>query len=648
MAIVKMSKFSLLTFGAKKEELLHELQKFQYVHFLNLKENEDLLEIGLEKIEVPERIASINDEIKNVSYVIDLLTRYSEKKSGLQSLKEGMETLEFPELEERAQRINYRGILEKIHGLDQQKKRIEQEIAAIEDEIAELTPWETLDISFAELYSFKQCQTFLGLIPKKRMERFQDDFADLALAYYEIVHTDSENAYILVLSHRSIIDEALELLKNHSFARVEFSYSTKPAEQIDSLKSKVKKLHDELVKIEDDFVNLSSHLPEFEIVYEYLMNKKIRVSAQENFLKSQQIVVIEGYIPTDMENEFHDIVKRELGNIYYLELKEADRNDPDVPILLTNSKFSGAFESLTSMYALPKYNEIDPTPLFALFYCIFFGMMVADFGYGLILWLGTAVILRFFKLAEKQKKTIRFFHYLSYATMFWGVIYGSFLGGIIELPALINPSEQYNHVLILSIALGIIHIFYALGIQGYIYLRDGKPLDALYDVGFWYMLLGGAIIYLTGMFVPRIASYENIALTIMGIGAVGIVLTGGRDKKTIGSKLIGGLYSLYGVSSYVGDFVSYSRLMALGLSGGFIASAINLMVRMLINIGFVGWIFGILVFIIGQAFNIFLSCLSGYVHTIRLTYVEFFGKFYEGGGKSFRLFRSEPKYIDLK
>ena len=388
MAIVKMSKFSLLTFAAKKEELLHELQKFQYVHFLNLKENEDLLEIGLEKIEVPERIASINDEIKNVSFAIDLLARYAEKKSGLQSLKEGREALEFPELEERAQRINYRGIFEKIHGLDQEKKRIEQEITAIEDEIAQLTPWETLDISFAELYSFKKCQAFLGLIPKKRIERFQADFSDLALTYYEIVHTDSENAYILVLSHHSIMDETLERLKNHSFAHVEFPYTTKPAERISSLKSKVEKLQDEVAKIEDEFVNLSSHLPDFEIVYEYLMNKKIRVSAQENFLKSQQIVVIEGYIPTDRENEFHEIVKRELGNIYYLELKEADRNDPDVPILLSNSKFSGAFESLTSMYALPKYNEIDPTPLFAFFYCIFFGMMVADFGYGLILWLG--------------------------------------------------------------------------------------------------------------------------------------------------------------------------------------------------------------------------------------------------------------------
>jgi len=129
---------------------------------------------------------------------------------------------------------------------------------------------------------------------------------------------------------------------------------------------------------------------------------------------------------------------------------------------------------------------------------------------------------------------------------------------------------------------------------------------------------------------------------------VGIILTGGRDNSSVAGKLAGGLYSLYGISSYVGDFVSYSRLMALGLSGGFISVAINMMVSMLFAKGIIGIIFGVVVFIGGQAFNLFLSVLSAYVHTSRLTYVEFFGKFYEGGGKGFKLFRNKSKYINLE
>lgn len=648
MAIVKMSKFTLLTFGEERGRLLHELQKFQYIHFQDLNKNEELVELGLHKIEVPERIASVNEEINKVKFSIDVLSRYREKQNGIQALKEGMETLDFNDLEEKAQNIQYEPIYENIRSLVSKQDEVTKEIEKIKAEIDELSPWRKLDVPFQLLTSFTQCQTFIGTIPKKRQEAFQEDMDETNLTTYEVVHTDQEHAYVVVLTHKSCAEEIFDCLKRHSFARVSFSYKGKPGEEIAALEANIADLQNEKKEVVNSIKELSRHLHDFEIVYEYLMNKKIRIAAQENFLKTEHIDVIEGYIPTDMEQEFSEIVKKELRNIYYLELEEADKDDPDVPILLKNSRFSKAFESLTSMYALPKYNEIDPTPLFSTFYCIFFGMMAADFGYGLLLWLGTFTVLKFFNLKEEQKQFIRFFYYVSYATMFWGLIFGSFLGGVIELPYLINPAEDYLLLLYVAIGIGIIHIFYALGIQGYMALRDGRPLDALFDVGFWYLLLGGAIIYLVGMFVSEVATYETIAVIAMVIGAVGIVLTGGRDAKTFGGKLASGLYSLYGVSSYVGDFVSYSRLMALGLSGGFIASAINLMVRMLFSAGFIGIIFGIIVFIVGQSFNIFLSCLSAYVHSIRLTYVEFFGKFYEGGGKAFRLFRSQPKYINIK
>lgn len=648
MAIVKMSKFNLLIFGEDRERLLKELQTFKYVHFQNLHEDEELVELGLEKITVPESIAAINEEINQVKYSIELLSRYYEKKSVITTYREGLETLEFSELEKRAAMIDHHEIYAEIRKLDSKKEQINQEISSLQEKIAELLPWRNLNIPFENLATFTQCKVFLGSIPKKRSERFYEDFEETTLSHYEVIDTDQENVYVLILGHRSYTEEISKLLYKHGFASVHFSYRQKPAEVIASLNNRIKDLQKEFQSIEADFRNLATHLPDLQIMYEYLMNKKIRVAAQENFLKTEHIDVLKGYIPTDLEDDFTEIIKKTLNNVYYLVLEEAEKEDPEVPILLRNSKFSNSFESITSMYALPKYNEIDPTPLFSLIYCLFFGMMVADFGYGLVMWLGTFLILKLFNLPAGQKQFIRFFYYLSYGTMFWGLIYGSFFGGVIELPSLIDPMNNYSLVLILAIAIGIIHIFYALGIKGYMAIRDGRPLEAVYDVLFWYFVLGGSIVYLVSMYVPALVPYQTIATYAMIIGAIGIILTGGRDAKTIGGKLASGLYSLYGITGYVGDFVSYSRLMALGLSGGFIASAVNMMVGMLFDTGFVGWIFGILVFIIGQGFNIFLSCLSGYVHTLRLTYVEFFDKFYEGGGKAFRLFRSQPKYINIK
>ena len=138
----------------------------------------------------------------------------------------------------------------------------------------------------------------------------------------------------------------------------------------------------------------------------------------------------------------------------------------------------------------------------------------------------------------------------------------------------------------------------------------------------------------------------NVSMWIMIVGMVGIVLTGGREAKSIGGKIGGGLYSLYGISSYVGDLVSYSRLMALGLSGGFIAQAMNMIAAMLGG-SWAGFLFIPIILVVGHLFNLFLSFLGAYVHTSRLIYVEFFGKFYEGGGKPFKDFRTESKYINL-
>jgi V/A-type H+-transporting ATPase subunit I len=471
---------------------------------------------------------------------------------------------------------------------------------------------------------------------------------DLELTYAEIINEDKDGIYLFAITAKEEYSRLYEILRNYGFTTVSLDAQGSPKEEISNIGERLEVLKLEKKKHEDQIRELSSNLAELEIVYEYLMNKKLRTMATENFLKTDSINVIKGYIPTDMEEEFTKVITNTLGSAYYLEIKDADKDDPDVPILLKNSKFTQAFESLTSMYALPRYNEVDPTPFLAPFYLAFFGMMVADAGYGLLMLIGTFIALKFANLTESQEKFIRFFHYLSYSTIAWGLFFGSFLGGIVPLPGVMDPAAQYQDLLIMSIVFGGIHLFFALGIQAYVNIRDKKYLDALFDVGFWYMALMGGIVFLLTMVVELNPVVATIAKWVMIAGMVGIVLTGGREAESVGGKLAAGAYELYGISSYVGDFVSYSRLMALGLSGGFIASAINMMVGMLSNSGIIGILLGVVVFVVGQLFNVFLSFLGAYVHTIRLTYVEFFGKFYEGGGKAFQMFRSSPKYINYK
>lgn len=172
-------------------------------------------------------------------------------------------------------------------------------------------------------------------------------------------------------------------------------------------------------------------------------------------------------------------------------------------------------------------------------------------------------------------------------------------------------------------------------------------MGAFYDVGLWFMTLIGAIVLLAGKGKLSTTAH-NVFKWIMIVGMVGIVLFGARDSGSIGGRIAGGVYSLYGITSYVGDFVSYSRLMALGLSGGYIGYAANYICSMLVKGGIGGIIGAVVVFVFFHLFNMFLTFLSGYVHSARLTYVEFFGKFYEGGGTAFKNFRSTPEYIEYK
>lgn len=648
MAIVKMSKFSLFAFDSERENLLHELQKFGYVHFDSLDDKEDLLDEGLETVTIPESIGEVDEEISKVKYAIDLLSKYDERETGIKAMIKGKESLSFEELEGRAAKIDYLPVYNELRQLASELDRINVKIKDLESQINEYYHWKGLNYPINDLNSLRQVKVFMGIIPKKMKESFNKDSLDLNYTYIEAISEDKDNVYLFAMSLEDEAEAFNEILRNNSFSSIKLEGEKTPREEINTINNEISSLSVKSGEITAKIKELSKNLPDFEIMYEYLMNKKLRLMASENFLRTDKVNVISGYIPTDMEEEFENAVKKSLKDAYYLEIKEAEKDDPNVPVLLKNSKFTETFESLTSMYALPLYNEIDPTPLLAPFYLAFFGMMVGDAGYGIIMLIGTLIALRVANLSESQEKFIRFFHYLSYSTIAWGVIYGSYFGGIIPIKGLVDPANQYQELLVGSMVFGLIHLFFGLGIKGYMYIREKKYFDALCDVGFWYMAVAGGIVFLLTIVTPMAAIVKTISLAVMVLGMVGIVLTAGRSAASVGGKLAGGLYELYGISGYVGDIVSYSRLMALGLSGGFIASSINMMMDMLFSKGILGIIIGIVVFLVGQLFNIFLSLLGAYVHTLRLTYVEFFGKFYEGGGRNFKLFRNKTKYINLK
>jgi V/A-type H+-transporting ATPase subunit I len=283
------------------------------------------------------------------------------------------------------------------------------------------------------------------------------------------------------------------------------------------------------------------------------------------------------------------------------------------------------------------------------FYCFFFGMMVSDAAYGLVIALITGIILKKYKLEGTLAKMIKLFFFCGLSTLLWGSMFGGWFGDILPVvtggrinipPIWFNPLDDPMKLLIWSMIFGGIHLFTAMGIKAYMLIRDGKPFDAIFDVGSWYILLIGLPLLLLGGTLAQVGKYMAI------IGAAMLILTQGRNDKNIIKRLLSGVLSLYDVTGYLSDVLSYSRLLALGLGTGVIASVINTL-GTLFGFNVLGIIVLVIVFIGGHTFNIAINALGAYVHSSRLQYVEFFGKFYEGGGKRFEPFKRNSKYITL-
>lgn len=636
MAIVKMKKFKLFALEKDRKSLLKELQKFSYVHFVKTKEEDE----SLKEIELNQDMTIIREKSQKVKWMLNYFSKLFPKETKKEIDESSIKETLFVLVEQQASKYDFSNDYENLANISREIDSNKEEITNLETYRKELSKWLNIKESLSNLKAFKTAKFFLGTVAKKNFEPLKDKLRNFEHTYIEEISDESSQINIMLLTSNTEEKELKNELKTYSFTETNFDFDTSFTDEYEKTKNREEELKKANEKLKEKVEKLLKLIPKLLIQKEYLDNALMRETVVSNFKATDTVNVIEGYIPLDMEEEFKKIINQNSNKSNYLEITEVDKDDEEVPILLKNSGITGLFASITQMYALPKYNEIDPTAILSIFYWIFFGMMVADFAYGLILFILSGLALMIGKFDENKRKFLKFFFALSFSTMIWGLLYGSAFGDLIKLPTqVLDSSKDFMSIFILSIIFGAIHLVIALGIKAYILIKNGHFMDVIYDVFLWYLTLTSLIILLLAGRFGLSEFTKNIFIACAVIGMLGIVVFGARDAKTLVGRIGGGLYSLYGITSYIGDFVSYLRLMALGLAGGFIASAINIIVKMLVSKGILGIILGIVVFTLGQSFNIFLSFLSSYVHTSRLTYVEFFSKFYEGGGKAFKKFR---------
>ena len=640
MAIVKMNKFTLLAFESEKEKLLKKIQSSSEVEFINLQDEEkvegnEVFE-SLSKDDLDAETTLIEENVSKTRSALDFLKEFVAEVGGLKALKAGKESLTLDELEVKVENSNWEVVYSEVKKMERELATLENEKTKLLGEIEILEPWQSFDAPLGELNSFEKVVTFLGVISSQNLENMKNEIeSEFKESYIEVISNTDQDSYVFVMTMKERAEEMDEVLKNFGFSAFQTKYKEKASVLVEEFKLKIKEIEAQKADLRGVLSNYREEKRTLELAYEYYSNILLRKEASENFLKTDRVVVIQGWVPKNDNSSLEGIIQSSVGDMYYLEFEEVKEEEvAEVPVKLHNKGPAAAFDSITEMYSLPRYDEIDPTPLLTPFYLVFFGMMVADLGYGLVLFAGSLLAMKLLNLDEAQEKFAKFFMYLSIATTVAGAVFGTAFG--FELPfGLINPSRDTNLLLILSVGFGVVQIFFGLFIKAYMLIRDKQYLYALFDVGSWIMLLIG----LPMLFFDGPISLVGKVLAI--VGSILIILTQGRDEETKGAQIGQGLYALYGITGYVGDLVSYTRLMALGIAGGSIAAALNLIIGMFPGIAVI--IVGPLFFIAAHTFNMLLSLLGAYVHTARLQYVEYFSKFYEGGGKAFTPFRTINK-----
>ena len=639
MAIVKMDKFNLFSFENDRASLLDILQKFNYVHFNDLEVDDK--EDYVKKVKNQEKLARIDEERSKLEYAINSIEKFLEEDE-LNSIEKKDMSLDL--LYKEGENFRFDEIYPQLKKQIDLREKSQEKIKNLKASNDELEVFKGLDLDIESIENSHRFFVEVGSIADQFYKDFDTDFVKKDFKTAMIIDLNKKDSlnYVIAISSLEEKDKFREFLRDHGFSKANIKTKKKVSEKIALNLEEIEKYEKNLEESEEKIKENKKFLPDFYLYQAYLDNLRKKEASSEYFLKTKRLDFIEGYIPHNLKDKFNSDLKEVLGEEFVLDVDEADKDDPNVPIILDNNKLIEPYESVVETYSLPKYNEVDPTLLVSIFYTIFTGFMLGDLGYGLILFIGTILLRKFKDLPESTDKMVRLFTRVGLSGCVFGLIFGSFFGGIIPLPGLIDTQKDFNTLMVISLIIGGISLFTALGVKAYMLIRDGDPIGAIFDVLFWYMAVGGAIalILLDG---PQ----KNIAKIIMIVAMVGIVLTGGRENKSIGGKAAGGLYSLYGMSSWIGDFVSFLRLMALVLSGGFVAYSVNLIVGMLWPAGILGKIGAIIVFVIFQLFNLFLSTLSAYVHSLRLVYVEMFNKFYEGGGKKFRQMIENSKFINI-
>ncbi len=642
MPIIDMNKVYILGHRQERQKIFNLLHQMGTVEMLDVKSGEAWRDFQtlLEPEQSSEELFQIDSHRSDIRFCLDFFQRHFPiRKSMLEQFTGSRLDLTDEQFS------NYVASFDQVESVHQACREAEEKLVRIRNEVTQsqnliedLRPWASLDLPLEEVEDGSWTMMDLFIVPFENYSVLQEALTDSFSEYFlDKVFTDEENVYFFFSALTENKQEIDELFRNKAVTRASFpDVKGTPSELIDSLNKKLESLQHEKSIVLSGVEKLLVHRHMLMACYDYVDNEYEKHQAVDNLARTDNSFFMEGWVPVPVLNDLETMINDKTETAI-LATRDPEPHE-QVPVLLHNKGMAEPYEVVTKLYSTPKKDELDPTPFMAPFFFLFFGICLSDAGYGILLGLLAFYLYRKLTLGESGRQLLKLLILGGISAFAFGILLGGYFGDLIALPALLfDPLKEPMTMLIAALGIGLFQVYFGMGLQAYRNIKGGKPLDAFYDQGFWFIFLNGLILWIAG-----ITFGQWIALT----GAVGLILTQGRSQRSLLLKFFSGLLSLYNVTQYLSDVLSYSRLFALGLASVVIGMVVN-SVGDLAAGSIIGYIFLVIILVIGHFFNMIISTLSSYVHTSRLQYLEFFNKFFEGGGRSFKPFRIKNNYVDI-
>ncbi|MBM6938010.1 V-type ATP synthase subunit I [Pseudoflavonifractor phocaeensis] len=647
MAIVKMKRLRLIGMAAERDELLRQLQR---VGCVEIDEPEDQGSDpdwnGLARVS-DTALAEREAENASLQSALTVLDRYPKEKEGAFQPKPRVTEQQLFDGQVRAEA---RKAASAISAGEKHLAQLQSEMARKKSQLQSLTPWKELDLPLETAGTRDMAVLFLSFPANTDLEQVSKALEEATeLSELQAAGADREFQYAVLFCHRSGLEDGLNALKPFGFARVALrGWTGTAADNIRRLEGELDQLAREGQEEEKNLAGQTGHREALRLAIDQTEQERRREICKSRLMASGSAVFLEGWLPADQEKALEEAL--EPFTCAWETQEPAEEDYPKVPILLKNNPLTAPLNMITNMYVLPAYDGVDPNPLMAPFFIFFFGMMMADMGYGILMVILSLVMTRKMHVKGTMKDMAGLLMLCGISTFIMGAVTGGFFGDFIPqlaklinpnttltaLPALFTPLTDTLAILVGALALGLLQVVTGMAVSVVRKCQAGEAADAIGNEVAWWIILAGIPLAIFG-----IGTVAGVPVVLV-VGFLVLIWGSTREAKGFGkiTSLIGALYN--GVTGFFSDILSYARLMALMLAGSVIATVFNTLGTVTGNV-----VAFILIAMVGNLLNFALNLLGCYVHDMRLQCLEYFGRFYKEGGKPFKPLLYDTKYVDI-